>query len=178
MPSSRATLHPLQGLRLTWPNSRLKWATLQGRYSPWTPPAHPAGLFRHFALDIIVSSSYGFSLGAIRKWALEAGEALTVAIGRDAAFCPRCPRPRADRRGTHRIAPPLGLPNLQLLLFTRLVAGPVLLLSTLVLFRRHRKVVHAAAYKYPNGETMECMYVLFVLSSFPSLHARSPLAYK
>ncbi|KAJ7698523.1 hypothetical protein B0H16DRAFT_1903337 [Mycena metata] len=40
-----------------------------------------------FALDIIVSSSYGFSLGAIRKWALEAGEALTVAIGRDAAFC-------------------------------------------------------------------------------------------
>ncbi|KAJ7698522.1 hypothetical protein B0H16DRAFT_1749630 [Mycena metata] len=69
----------------------------------------------------------------------------------------RPPLPPSPRRPSwhHPIAPPLGLPNLQLLLFTRLVAGPVLLLSTLVLFRRHRKVVHAAAYKYPNGETIE-----------------------
>nr|GAT55566.1 predicted protein [Mycena chlorophos] len=38
-------------------------------------------LFRHLALDIIVASSYGFRLGAVGKWAVEAEEGLTVAIG-------------------------------------------------------------------------------------------------
>ncbi|KAJ7754837.1 cytochrome P450 [Mycena metata] len=48
---------------------------------PAHTPLDTLSLFRHLALDIIVSSSYGFSLGAIRKWALEAEEGLTVAIG-------------------------------------------------------------------------------------------------
>ncbi|KAJ7065717.1 cytochrome P450 [Mycena amicta] len=38
-------------------------------------------LFRHLALDIIVASSYGYRLGAVSKWAVEAEEGLTVAIG-------------------------------------------------------------------------------------------------
>ncbi|KAJ7021163.1 cytochrome P450 [Mycena alexandri] len=48
---------------------------------PAHTPLDTLSLFRHLALDIIVSSSYGFRLGAIRKWALEAEEGLTVAIG-------------------------------------------------------------------------------------------------
>ncbi|KAJ7888412.1 cytochrome P450 [Mycena olivaceomarginata] len=48
-------------------------------------PAHTSldtlSLFRHLALDIIVASSYGFQLGAINKWALEAEDHLTMAIG-------------------------------------------------------------------------------------------------
>ncbi|KAJ7218241.1 cytochrome P450 [Mycena haematopus] len=48
-------------------------------------PSHTAldtlSLFRHLALDIIVASSYGFKLGAINKWALEAEDHLTMAIG-------------------------------------------------------------------------------------------------
>ncbi|KAJ7178233.1 cytochrome P450 [Mycena filopes] len=48
---------------------------------PAHTPLDTLSLFRHLALDIIVSSSYGFRLGAIRKWAVEAEEGLTVAIG-------------------------------------------------------------------------------------------------
>ncbi|KAF7343238.1 hypothetical protein MVEN_01755200 [Mycena venus] len=44
-------------------------------------PLDTLSLFRHLALDIIVASSYGFRLGAISKWALEAEDHLTVAIG-------------------------------------------------------------------------------------------------
>ncbi|KAJ7349976.1 cytochrome P450 [Mycena albidolilacea] len=48
-------------------------------------PAHTSldtlPLFRHLSLDIIVASSYGFQLGAINKWALEAEDHLTMAIG-------------------------------------------------------------------------------------------------
>ncbi|KAJ7209254.1 cytochrome P450 [Mycena pura] len=48
-------------------------------------PAHTSldtlSLFRHLALDIIVASSYGFRLGAVSKWAVEAEEGLSVAIG-------------------------------------------------------------------------------------------------
>ncbi|KAJ7711193.1 hypothetical protein B0H16DRAFT_1703553 [Mycena metata] len=58
----------------------------------------------------------------------------------------RCRRPRADR-GTLLIALPLGLSEFQPLLFARAV----------LLLRRHRELVHTAAYKYPNGETMEGM---------------------
>ncbi|KAJ7628908.1 cytochrome P450 [Roridomyces roridus] len=43
-------------------------------------PVETLSLFRHLALDIIVSSSYGFRLGAIRKWAVEAEDSLTTAI--------------------------------------------------------------------------------------------------
>ncbi|KAK6974348.1 cytochrome P450 [Favolaschia claudopus] len=38
-------------------------------------------LFRHLGLDILVASSYGFKLGAIDKWAVEAQDQLTEAIG-------------------------------------------------------------------------------------------------
>ncbi|KAJ7450853.1 cytochrome P450 [Mycena latifolia] len=48
---------------------------------PAHTPLDTLALFRHLALDIIVSSSYGFRLGAVSKWALEAEEGLTVAIG-------------------------------------------------------------------------------------------------
>ncbi|KAJ7654121.1 cytochrome P450 [Mycena polygramma] len=48
---------------------------------PADTPLDTLSLFRHLALDIIVSSSYGFRLGAVSKWALEAEESLTVAIG-------------------------------------------------------------------------------------------------
>ncbi|KAJ6625221.1 cytochrome P450 [Mycena sp. CBHHK59/15] len=48
---------------------------------PASTPVDALSLFRHLALDIIVSSSYGFRLGAVSKWALEAEEGLTVAIG-------------------------------------------------------------------------------------------------
>ncbi|KAJ7291563.1 cytochrome P450 [Mycena rebaudengoi] len=48
---------------------------------PPSTPLDTLSLFRHLALDIIVSSSYGFRLGAVRKWALEAEEGLTVAVG-------------------------------------------------------------------------------------------------
>ncbi|KAJ7448227.1 cytochrome P450 [Mycena galericulata] len=47
---------------------------------PAQTPLDTLSLFRHLALDIIVSSSYGFRLGAVSKWALEAEEALTMAI--------------------------------------------------------------------------------------------------
>ncbi|KAJ7754767.1 hypothetical protein B0H16DRAFT_1886478 [Mycena metata] len=49
-------------------------------HSPWTPahtPPETLPLFRHLALDIIVSSSYGFQLSATRQWALEAEDGLT-----------------------------------------------------------------------------------------------------
>ncbi|KAJ7108351.1 cytochrome P450 [Mycena crocata] len=48
---------------------------------PAATPLDTLSLFRHLALDIIVSSSYGFRLGAVSKWAVEAEEGLTVAIG-------------------------------------------------------------------------------------------------
>ncbi|KAJ7915903.1 cytochrome P450 [Mycena leptocephala] len=48
---------------------------------PAHTPLDTLSLFRHLALDIIVSSSYGFRLGAVNKWALEAEDSLTVAIG-------------------------------------------------------------------------------------------------
>ncbi|KAJ7691473.1 hypothetical protein B0H17DRAFT_1201115 [Mycena rosella] len=43
--------------------------------------AEATGKMIDLALDIIVSSSYGFRLNAVSKWALEAEEGLTVAIG-------------------------------------------------------------------------------------------------
>ncbi|KAJ7735144.1 hypothetical protein B0H16DRAFT_1892298 [Mycena metata] len=58
-------------------------------------PAHTPlkilSLLRHLALDLIVSLSYGFRLGATRQWALEADEGLNVAIGDfpSAVFCGR-----------------------------------------------------------------------------------------
>ncbi|KAF8188766.1 cytochrome P450 [Mycena galopus ATCC 62051] len=48
---------------------------------PAHTPLDTLSLFRHLALDIIVASSYGFKLGAINKWALEAEDHLTMAIG-------------------------------------------------------------------------------------------------
>ncbi|KAF9254261.1 cytochrome P450 [Marasmius fiardii PR-910] len=37
-------------------------------------------LFRNLMVEVIVSSSYGYRLGAVRKWALEAEDPLSVAI--------------------------------------------------------------------------------------------------
>ncbi|KAJ6552267.1 cytochrome P450 [Mycena vulgaris] len=48
---------------------------------PAQTPLDVLALFRHLALDIIVSSSHGFRLGAVSKWAVEAEEGLAVAIG-------------------------------------------------------------------------------------------------
>ncbi|KAJ6453562.1 cytochrome P450 [Mycena sanguinolenta] len=48
---------------------------------PAHTPLDTLALFRHLALDMIVASSYGFKLGAINKWALEAEDHLTTAIG-------------------------------------------------------------------------------------------------
>ncbi|CAK5273560.1 unnamed protein product [Mycena citricolor] len=48
---------------------------------PTQTPVDVLSLFKHFSLDVIVASSYGFRLGSVGRWAVEAEEALTVAIG-------------------------------------------------------------------------------------------------
>ncbi|KAJ7735185.1 hypothetical protein B0H16DRAFT_1467243 [Mycena metata] len=85
-----ATPHPI------WPNSCLKLATLQGRYSAYTP-LETLSLFRHLALNIVVSSSYGFQLDAIRKWALEDEEGLTISKARYFDLSRRSPTLDSDK---------------------------------------------------------------------------------
>ncbi|KAF7303415.1 hypothetical protein MIND_00570000 [Mycena indigotica] len=51
------------------------------QHLPANTPVDTLSLFSHLALDIIVASSYGYRLGAVGKWAVQAEEGLTVAIG-------------------------------------------------------------------------------------------------
>lgn len=37
-------------------------------------------LFRHLMVDIVVSSSYGYRLGAVTKWAMDVEDPLSTAI--------------------------------------------------------------------------------------------------
>ncbi|KAJ7700501.1 cytochrome P450 [Mycena rosella] len=139
---------------------------------PAHTPLDTLGLFRHLALDIIVSSSYGFRLGAVSKWALEAEEGLTVAIG------------DFPKRGILRSTVPTWawnlvckIPNARL----RLLCDSDKIMAEFVSTRVYemRAQLNAGkvpdteksfmlprllAYKYPNGETMperdvisECM---------------------
>ncbi|KAJ7754783.1 hypothetical protein B0H16DRAFT_1541739 [Mycena metata] len=80
--------------------------------------------------------------------------------------------PRADHRDTHIIALPLGLPDLQPLVFTHPCSS----------LRRHREVVYTAPYKYPKrddgmlGPYVNTSFLPSCFLPFPSLHACSPLA--
>ncbi|KAJ7111343.1 cytochrome P450 [Mycena epipterygia] len=132
---------------------------------PASTPFDSLSLFRHLALDIIVSSSYGFRLGAIRKWALEAEEGLTVAIG------------DFPKRGVLRSTVPTWawnlvckIPNARLKLLCDSDKIMAEFVSTRVYEMRAQlnagkteksyMLPRLLAYRYPNGETMPESHVI------------------
>ncbi|KAJ6569882.1 hypothetical protein DFH09DRAFT_1080615 [Mycena vulgaris] len=139
--------------------------------SPPAPCLDPAGLsqgsqenadlFQNLALDIVVSSSHGFRLGAVSKWVLEAENGLAAAIG------------DFPKRGVLRSTVPTWawnlvcqIPNARLRLLydsdkimAEFVSTRVCEMRAQILLSprktlRSRSWCPLLVHKYPNGETM------------------------